>query len=407
MKFEKLTLKQEEGLKLLSQNYNEILFDGGSRAGKTFLVLLYCLSICSVFPNIRCLLARYVFAHAKRSIWLQTLLPLLQDNNLGYSYKINHSDFIIKFTNGSEIWLGGLDNKERADMILGQEYAFIFLNEAVSFPQKIRDIVKSRLSQKIENFKNKIVYDCNPRSPMHYLFREFYLEDDITRIKLKWLPDDNIENIADDYITNVLDKFTGNEYKRFRKGEWAQIEGAVNLNILEEHIIKCDHNWGRYDYLTMGQDFGYYSASNLWGVKENKAYCLWENILINKTTKDIIEGLDIVNEKYQLKKHFIPIYCDHELDRIQELCIAGYNAKEAKKEVQAGDSTVNSFELFFDVECKYTFQSMLNLTRQQDNMGYYIDKHVKENDHEADAGRYGLHSGKIDNQGSKNVYFNY
>jgi phage terminase large subunit len=407
MKFEKLTDKQEIALKLLSQNYNEILFDGGSRAGKTFLIILYCLSICSAFAGIRCLLARFVFAHAKSSIWLQTLLPLLQDNELGYDYKINHSDHIVKFGNGSEIWLGGLDNKERADKILGQEYAFVFLNEAVSFPQKIRDVVKSRLAQKIEGYKNRIVYDCNPRSPWHYLFREFYIEEDKSRAKLKWLPDDNKENIAEDYIETVLEKFTGNEHKRFRLGEWANVEGAVYTNIKSENIIECNQDWGYYDYLTVGQDFGYYSATPLWGIKENKAFCLWEAIIINKTTKDIIEALDEVNDKYRLKKDMVPIYCDHELDRIQEMTIAGYNAIKAEKEVQAGDSTVNTYELYFDNNCKNTFQSMLNLTRDQDNQGNYIDKHVKENDHEADASRYALHSAKKRNVGNSNVYFDY
>ena len=407
MKFKEMTPKQETALNLLWQNYDEILFDGGSRAGKTFLIILYCLIICGKFAGIRCLLARFVFAHAKSSIWLQTLLPLLQDNKLGYEYEINKTDHIIKFKNGSEIWLGGLDNKERADKILGQEYAFVFLNEAVSFPEKIRDVVKSRLAQRIEGYYNKIVYDCNPRSPYHYLYREFYLEDDKTRAKLKWLPEDNIENIADNYIEKVLDRLKGNEYKRFRLGEWAQVEGAVYNNIKSEHIIKCDYDWGKYDYITLGQDFGYYSATNLWGIKENKAYCLWENILINKTTKDIIQGLDEVDKKYLIKKHVLPIYCDHELDRIQEMCNAGYNAQKALKEVQAGDSTVNTYDIYFDNNCKYTFQSMLNLARDQDNAGNYIDKHVKENDHEADAARYALHSARMSNQGNSNVYFNY
>jgi phage terminase large subunit len=383
MKFLKTTKKQRLALSLLFQTgYSEYLFDGGSRAGKTFLIILYCLIICGKYAGIRCLLARFAFAHAKSSIWLQTLLPLLQDNDLGMKYTINHSDHIVKYENGSEIWLGGLDNKERADKILGQEYAFVFLNEAVSFPEKIRDIVKSRLAQRIDGYQNKIVYDCNPRSPLHYLFKEFYIQKDTSRCKLKWLPDDNKENIADNYITGVLDKFTGNEYKRFRLGEWANVEGAVYSNILDTHFCDCPKDFGRYDDIVGGQDWGYYSATNIWGIKENKVSCIYEIILINKTTKDIIKELDEIDKVLYLKQQQYPIYCDHELDRIQEFCAAGYNAIKAEKEVGAGDSTVNNFEVWFDRNCISTFQSMLNLSRQQDNAGNYIDKHVKENDHE-------------------------
>jgi phage terminase large subunit len=399
MKFLKTTKKQRLALSLLFQTgYSEYLFDGGSRAGKTFLIILYCLIICGKYAGIRCLLARFAFAHAKSSIWLQTLLPLLQDNDLGMKYTINHSDHIVKYENGSEIWLGGLDNKERADKILGQEYAFVFLNEAVSFPEKIRDIVKSRLAQRIDGYQNKIVYDCNPRSPLHYLFKEFYIQKDTSRCKLKWLPDDNKENIADNYITGVLDKFTGNEYKRFRLGEWANVEGAVYSNILDTHFCDCPKDFGRYDDIVGGQDWGYYSATNIWGIKENKVSCIYEIILINKTTKDIIKELDEIDKVLYLKQQQYPIYCDHELDRIQEFCAAGYNAIKAEKEVGAGDSTVNNFEVWFDRNCISTFQSMLNLSRQQDNAGNYIDKHVKENDHEADAARYALHSWKMVNQ---------
>jgi phage terminase large subunit len=406
MKFQKLTIKQTTALELLSQDYAEYLFDGGSRAGKTFLVIMYCLLMCIKHAGIRCLLARSIFAHAISSIWLQTLKPLLQDNKLcNLSYEINESSHIVKFSNGSEIWLGGLDNKDRADKILGQEYAFIFLNEAVSIAKKIRDIVKSRLAQRIDGYKNKIVYDCNPKSPLHYLFKEFYVESDRNRCKLKWLPDDNKDNIAEGYIENVLDKFTGNEYKRFRLGEWANVEGAVNQNIFDSHFMECPKDFGKYDDLTSGIDWGYYSAVNIWGIKEKKSYLIFEIICINQTTKDIIVQLDIIDPILLLKKHCVPLYCDHELDRIEELCQAGYNAKKAYKEVGAGDSTVNSMDLYFDNNCKSTFQSMLNLSRQQDNYGNYIDKHVKENDHESDCARYALHGWKMDNGGKDSVTF--
>lgn len=405
MKFKKLTNKQELGLRLLWQDYAEILFDGGSRAGKTFLILLYCLIICGKYAGIRCLLARFVFAHAKSSIWLQTLLPLLQDNKLGLNYIINHSDHIIKFDNGSEIWLGGLDNKERADKILGQEYAFIFLNEAVSFPQKIRDIVKTRLAQKIEGFKNKIVYDCNPRSPYHYLFQEFYIQNDLTRAKLKWLPDDNLENIADNYIENVLDKLTGNEKKRFRFGEWANVEGSVYPEIKAENIIDTIKDFKYYDDIVGGIDFGLYTAIDLWGFKEKKAYNIMEIILIgsqNTMTSKMIKEMDKIKE---IKFYDVLSYCDHEPDRIQELSEGGYLVKKAYKDVEPGDASVNDFELFFDINCKNTFQSMLNLTYQQDNNGQYIEKHVKENDHEADASRYAIHGYKMDNASSNSHFF--
>jgi hypothetical protein len=121
--------------------------------------------------------------------------------------------------------------------------------------------------------------------------------------------------------------------------------------------------------------------------------------VVGGRTKDLIDKLNTVS----WLKNKVIFYCDHEPDRIQELCEAGYMGKEAHKDVSPGDSTVNSFDLYFDHEADNVFQSMLNLMRIQDKDGNYTDKHEKVNDHEADSARYALHSGKIDMMGSVEI----
>ena len=59
--------------------------------------------------------------------------------------------------NGSEIWLGGLDNKDRAEKIFGQEYAIIFLNEATQIGIKTVGKIHTRLAQSIEGFNNFLI----------------------------------------------------------------------------------------------------------------------------------------------------------------------------------------------------------------------------------------------------------
>jgi PBSX family phage terminase large subunit len=389
----KLTPKQKiANIELSKYEYTEVLFDGGSRAGKTFeIIYWYCVN-CLLFPGIRFLVARLRFNHVKASIWLQTL-PVILKAFKGH-YVINGQDYIIRFNNGSEIWFGGLDDKERTEKILGQEYASIFLNEAVQIAQATVGKVESRLAQNIEGFTNVIIFDCNPRHPQHYLYKRFYINKKPKQLQIHWTPFDNLEHLPKDYIDR-LENLPELDKKRFLDGAWVSLPGAVYQNIKESNIIDCKQDWGAYDYLTIGQDWGYYSATSIWGVKENKAYCLHEIVLIDKTTADIIAKLNEVDSTYAIKSNSVPIYCDHELDRIQELCNSGFNAMKANKEVGSGDSTVNSYELYFDKSCMNTYQSMLNLIRQQDNNGVFFDAHVKENDHEADSGRYALHSGKI------------
>ena len=168
-----------------------------------------------------------------------------------------------------------------------------------------------------------------------------------------------------------------------------------------ENIIDINKDVLYYDDITIGIDFGLYSAICIWGIKDNNAYCIQEKIIMNGTTSDIIREL---NSVWQIKKYGYMLYCDHEPDRIQEIIDDGFNTKKAHKDVSAGDASVNGLDLYFDTKCQNTFQSMLNLIHQQDNNDVYIEKHVKENDHEADASRYALHSWKMENSSSEPIF---
>lgn len=411
-----LTDKQELARRLMIDDnglYSEIMFDGGSRSGKTFVTLVCMIYFCLKYQGIRILVARMVFAHARASLWEQTLLPLLRI--FGPTIKaeripvvIDRSMFRIKI-GYSSIWLGGLDNKERADKILGQEYAVIFLNEAVEIPQSTRDIVKTRLAQKVKDFNNFMIYDCNPRQPYHYLFQEFYVNRTEDKAVLKFLPEDNEEHLPKGYITNILSKLPEDKKKRFLKGEWSFLPGRVYGNVSESNIKSLEKNiYKFYDDIAVGIDFGLHMCACIWGFKVNgdlvEAYCIHEIIVLRGITKDLINELDKV---YGIKEEGHILYCDHEPDRILEIGSAGYVVKEAYKEVGAGDSSVNSCVLYFDPACKQTFQSMVNLVNQEDpkGQGFLYGKHVKENDHEADASRYCIHGWVIDNKINAGAHF--
>lgn len=384
---------------MLTNNFDEILLDGGSRSGKTFLIVFFIILLCSIYP-IRVLIARLRFNHAKNSLWAQTLIPFLETNFKGH-YEINKTDFIIKLFGKSEIWLGGLDDKDRADKILGQEYSIIYLNEATDISPKTIEKCKTRLAQNT-GLHNFLVMDCNPKSPQHYLYKRFILKEGITVEKIYrqlFLPKENIDNLPENYITTKLESLTGSDYQRYALGQWCNIEGAVYKNILEKNVIDTNKDLLYYDDVSIGIDFGYISAIVFVGYKENKAYVFKEATIIGGTTQDIIRAL---NEVPYAKKYIV--YTDHEPDRKQEIESAGYMVKFARKEVGAGDSIVNETELYFDKKCIDTYNSCLNLSYIQDNDGNFLEKHIKENDHWADALRYAVASYKLDNVSPSDVF---
>jgi PBSX family phage terminase large subunit len=377
---------------LTSLKYSEGLFDGGSRAGKTYAILMFFILMCLKFEGIRFLIARLRFNHVKANIWLQDfpkILPQFQG-----LYDQNNQDFIVRFpSKKSEIWVGGLDDKDRTEKILGQEYAGAFLNEATQLSPMTVDKVETRLAQNIPGFTNIMLFDCNPRHPQHFLYKRFYEDRQPYKLQLHWTPFDNKDNLPKGYIERLESKDEITK-QRFLKGLWVGLPGSVNRNIKAENVQELEKDFNYYDDITGGIDFGLYSAVSVWGMKDNEANCLYEKVILNGKTSDIIKALD---EIWGIKQEFYTIYCDHEPDRIQEICDAGYNAVKAYKDVSAGDATVNDYELYFDNECPNTYQSMLNLVHKQDNNGVFLEAHVKENDHEADTGRYAIHSWKMDN----------
>ena len=239
----KLTKKQIEALELIKiRKITKILFYGGARSGKTFLIVYYLCCKAVLYPASRHLILRQVFNDARRSIWEQTLLPMLEHYFIGI-YSINKTDCVVKFKNGSEISLGGFDNEARVIKIMGREYNTILFNEMSQCSYTTFQILISRLSYKIYNEKKQICHnnfigDCNPTRPTHWInniFRNHWNPIEKKKINypeeygcLLMNPEDNKENLPNNYIERYLDTLTGLEYSRLRRGQWvANTEGLV------------------------------------------------------------------------------------------------------------------------------------------------------------------------------------
>ncbi len=233
--------KQVEAVVLMGlHDMLRILLFGGSRSGKSFIIIRQIILRAIKSPGSRHLILRFRFNHIKTSIWEDTL-PKVIDlcfPNIKTAIKWNNSDYFIQLPNGSQIWIGGLDDKDRSDKILGNEYASIYFNEISQISYKSVLIALTRLAQKCEGLINKAYFDCNPPTKKHWSYKIWFEhKDPITNdtIKkpemygyMKLQPDDNKENISEDYIENTLDTMTGSSKKRFRLGEYAdEAEGAL------------------------------------------------------------------------------------------------------------------------------------------------------------------------------------
>ena len=149
------TEKQRIALDLLGSDPKYTLLYGGSRSGKSFIIIYAIIHRALRVAGSRHLIVRFAFNHAKQSLWHDTIPKVLSLCFPGVNPVLNKSVWFIEFGNGSQIWLGGLDDKDRTEKVLGNEYATIFINEASQVSYQSYSILLTRLAQKTE-LKNRI-----------------------------------------------------------------------------------------------------------------------------------------------------------------------------------------------------------------------------------------------------------
>lgn len=232
------TAKQLEAQAVLASDAKHLMLFGGSRSGKTFLLVRNVMLRALKAPDSRHAIFRYRFNSVKAAIIEDTFPKVMRLCFPGVHAKMNRTDWFATVPNGSQVWFGGLDDKERAEKVLGQEFVTIMLNECSQIPYASRNLAITRLAQSVEQevqgmapakLKPRFYYDENPPSKAHWSYRLFVQKvDPETRLPLSdaadyasfaMNPKDNAANISEDYL-RTLDALPARLRKRFRDGEF-------------------------------------------------------------------------------------------------------------------------------------------------------------------------------------------
>ncbi|MEI8245606.1 MAG: phage terminase large subunit [Lentisphaerota bacterium] len=223
------TPDQIEAVRLMiNQAVAHILLFGGSRSGKTLIILRQIiLRALKSKGSCHCVLRRHQ-VDVKRAIWLGTLPKLLALCFPQGKVKTYEQAMRLILPNKSEVWFGGLD---KDDKILGNEYATMFFNEISEIAYEQIEIAQSRLAQRCPEIINKFFYDCNPPSKSHWsykLFAEKIHPFENTKLSnpdlygfMRLNPEGNRDNLALGYIENTLQGMSERKKQRFLYGLWA------------------------------------------------------------------------------------------------------------------------------------------------------------------------------------------
>ena len=404
--------KQKQAWALLTRkDKTRFLFDGGSRSGKTALITEYLVRRALHYPGSRQLAARKYRTHAKTSLWNDTFRRYLSANVPHEWYQLSESELTVRFRNGSTITVGGMDNADRLEKILGNEYITVFLNEATQLSYEAMQMAATRLAQRIADSRGrfaipKLILDCNPRGPRHWLHyvgvrqldpeTEKPLPDADRWGRLNWSAYDNRANLPPEYLA-ALEALPEIMRERMLNGVWRDNQGAVYSEFDEDqHTVEpfaVPAEWKRIRAI----DFGFTNPFVcLWGAldPDGRLYIYREHYKAGVRTAEHAQ----IIRRLSGDERYLQTAADHDAGERAELTAAGIHTEAAVKNVALGIQCVKNRlavqgdgkpRLFFFRTLKNTLSEIYDYRwAEAGDEVNAREEPVKLNDHAMDALRY-------------------
>ena len=225
----KKTTVQEKALRLLTGPSRYVLLFGGSRSGKTFILVYAILVRALRAAGSRHAILRLHGNSVRQSVLLDTLPKVAKLAFPGLKFKESRQDQFVWLPNHSEIWFAGVDGEERVDKILGKEFATIYFNECSEIGYEAVNTVLTRLAQRTA-LRNRAYFDCNPAGKSHWSYKLFVEKrDPVSGLALPFPqnyasmqlnPAENRENLPEGYLEETLAGLSERQRLRFLEGRW-------------------------------------------------------------------------------------------------------------------------------------------------------------------------------------------
>lgn len=270
-----LSERQYETLNsFFSGNYDEILYWGWARWGKSYLIWVICAICIAAFPWSSWLIARTVLSDL-HSTTLATFFQVLRQ--LGFwpkSYKDKIKDKKhIEFHNGSKVYVIQVNNEPsdpEFDRLGSHSLTWSFLDEAQQMVSKVRSVLAWRYSETSADFEFAIDYkpwqeldedSLGYSMKIAIIWEASFNKDELDKskfIKIKkdwkyWLWITRYENFFIPY--NIIDK----------RVEWDKLIYQCVWKFVPCSLLSCNP-WKNFTYT----DF--YKPYSKWELPENKKF---------------------------------------------------------------------------------------------------------------------------------------
>ncbi len=242
---------QEAARLLLDGPQRMTCLAGGARSGKTFLIVRAILERAVQAPGSRHAMLRFHANAARASLALETLPHVRKTCFPDVALKEHRQDGVFALSNGSRIAIGGLDDADRVEKILGLEYATVFLNEASQIPYGSALVAFTRLAQVVPGLAQRAFVDLNPTAKTHWTNVLFGAKrdpvtmhplaepDEVARAFVN--PHDNAANLAPAFLKSLAG-LPEKQRKRFYEGVYVdEVDDALwSYEIIDRHRVELD-----------------------------------------------------------------------------------------------------------------------------------------------------------------------
>lgn len=215
----------------------EVLFGGSRGPGKSAALVNYIFLYALRYPGARMLLAR-----RKLTMLLNSTYNTLREWIPSDLYVYNASSHVIRFVNGSELIMTGLDSNEDLDRFSSMELALVAIDEAQEVLEDHYVSLLSRLRQKLPDGTYppfKMLCTANPA--VCYLRNRFILNPiPGKRVFIQSLTEANKANLPPDYFERLKEAYKDTPilYKQMVEGNW-DISENPNSVIGYSHLEAC------------------------------------------------------------------------------------------------------------------------------------------------------------------------
>ncbi len=200
---------------LLADDHRYLVLKGGGGSGKSIFAGSKIILRCIYEPGHRFLVCRKVAKTLRDSCFAQLVG---QCSELGAGVKLNRSDLVITFPNGSVILFAGLDDVEKLKSIYN--VTGIWIEEASELLESDFNQLDIRLRGQTEYYK-QIILSFNPISINHWLKKRFFDQQDERVRTSETTYKDN--RFLDDDAIRVLESYKDTDeyyYTVYCHGQW-------------------------------------------------------------------------------------------------------------------------------------------------------------------------------------------